>query len=445
MHRAPESSPVFQDGDRWTALGDSITHTGSYHAWIYLYQLTRFPAGALDLVNCGIAGDTAAGALRRLSWDILPTRPTVTTVMFAMNDVGLALYANGSTSSDVLEERRAALNAYQQNMRALVGRLQGAGSRVVLLTPTIFDQTAELPAARQPGVENALAACAEFVQRLGAEMGAVVVDVHEPMLRLNRELQLADPAFTLIGADRMHPGAPGHFAMAYWFLKAQQAPAEVARLAIDGEGARAVVCQNGTVEEIRRPGEHGIAFTWKAEALPFPIDPDFAPALHWVPFMADLNQEILQVTALHPGDYALRIDDMAVGVFSDRELARGVNLAEHPQTPQYQQALDVLRLVQEHRWHGAETLRNLALVEHQTAPAEGQPCTLASIQPLYDRRMEQLRPVQPPGSNLLRVYDLYPQNKPHEPGHRVKLAGLAAEARRAAQPMPRRYELTKIA
>ncbi len=425
-------------------MGDSITHTGSYHTWMWLFHLTRFPTLALDVANCGIAGDTATGAMRRLRWDILSTRPTLATVMFGMNDVGLALYASDADATGLDAKRRAALDAYERNLRALVAALQRADSRVVLLTPSIFDQRAELAAARRPGIDAAMASCAEFVRRLGTETGVAVVDVFQAMLALSDALRGTDPAFTLVGPDRIHPGESGYFTMAWLILKAQGVPAEVSHLAIDAATGALSECRNGVVSDVRGRAAAGVSFTFHAAALPFPIDPSFAGALRWVPFMTELNRETLLVTSLPVGHYVLSIDDSPVGVFSNEEFARGLNLAEQSGTPQYRQALEVLRLVQAHRLHTAETLRNIALVEHQAAPSEGQPYTWAAARLHHQRRLEQLRAVEPVGSNLLRIYDLYPTLKPAEAEHRQHAVGLAAEARRVAQPRAHRYTIARV-
>ena len=87
------SFPVFQSGARWCALGDSITQEGWYHHFVELFYRTRFPARPLQVVNCGIAGDNAAGALKRLRRDCLDANPTVVSVMLGMNDVGWELQA----------------------------------------------------------------------------------------------------------------------------------------------------------------------------------------------------------------------------------------------------------------------------------------------------------------------------------------------------------------
>ena len=115
--RAAAPSPAFQTDDRWAAVGDSITHSGSYHHWIQLYHLTRFPNRPLELANCGISGDSAAGALRRYPWDIAPHRATVATIMLGMNDVTRALYTAEPPTAEVLEKRAAALAAYEAARR----------------------------------------------------------------------------------------------------------------------------------------------------------------------------------------------------------------------------------------------------------------------------------------------------------------------------------------
>ena len=34
---------LFRDGDRVCLIGDSITHSGTFHSHIFLYYATRFP------------------------------------------------------------------------------------------------------------------------------------------------------------------------------------------------------------------------------------------------------------------------------------------------------------------------------------------------------------------------------------------------------------------
>lgn len=56
---------VFKDGETVCFLGDSITHGGRFHSFVYDYYLTRFPERTIRFVNAGVSGDSAGGALGR--------------------------------------------------------------------------------------------------------------------------------------------------------------------------------------------------------------------------------------------------------------------------------------------------------------------------------------------------------------------------------------------
>jgi lysophospholipase L1-like esterase len=434
--------PVFHNHDRWCVIGDSITHSGTYHEWIELYYLTRLPGAVIDVFNCGISGDRAAGGLQRLKWDILPHQPTIASVMFGMNDVERALYTDAPATPEILEKRRAAITRYEENQRALVAALQQAGARVVLFTPSIFDETADETAPHQVGVNEALGECADFVRKLAAETGCALVDFYRPMKLFTEAKQTQDPKFTMVGPDRIHPGPAGHLAMAYLFLKAQQAAADVSRLSLDARTAKVTDAVRGTAENLRAQNG-GFAFTWSERALPFPIDPECAPALEWIPFNRDLNQEVLQVTGLKPGRYALRIDGVDIQTYSSDELASGVNLAVETKTPQYRQALEVLGLMKTRTKLVASTLRSLAHVEHQSAPELAHPVTLEQMKPYLERRLERFK-TNPGAPSTEQGVRNYPVIKAREAESLAEANRLIEQARRVALPRPHEFALTPV-
>ncbi|MGH8018086.1 MAG: SGNH/GDSL hydrolase family protein, partial [Opitutaceae bacterium] len=436
---APE---LFQDGDRWCAIGDSITHTGSYHEWVQLFYLTRYPDRAVTAFNCGISGDTTAGALRRLDWDVLTKRPTVSSVMFGMNDVDRRLYGDTAGDANLEQTRRERIDAYRANLTNLAGLLQKSGSRVILLTPSIFDQTAEGERPKQTGVNDALAECAAIVRELAEQSGASLVDVHALMDRITREQQAKSAAFTLVGPDRAHPGAPGHFIMAYAFLKAQQAAPFVARLYINLESDE-VLADNGTAEDVRKQQDGGLLFTWGARALPFPVDPEIQPALSFVPFTQEFNQEVLQVVGLQRGRYELRVDDSSAGIFTAEQFAAGINLAAIANTPQYVQALDVLRLVKARAELVSDNLRRIAQVEFRVAPDLPRPLTLEQVQPLVNERLSSLEPGAA-NASFRRALELYPQRKESETEALGSADRLARLARLTAQPRSHIYLIRAV-
>jgi hypothetical protein len=105
-----------------------------------------------------------------------------------------------------------------------------------------------------------------------------------------------------------------------------------------------------------------IHFTYLAKASPFPVPNEPRAALDLVPFVADLNQELLIIKGLPPGQHGLWIDDEAVGSFSAEQLATGINLAGNTRTPQYRQAFAVAKANSERHNIESSDLRGMAWI-----------------------------------------------------------------------------------
>jgi lysophospholipase L1-like esterase len=433
-------SAAFSPGDRWAVLGDSITHSGAYHREVELFYLTRLPSAPLDVINCGIAGDTASGAIRRLDWDCLAARPTVVSVMFGMNDVGRQLYAPDQTgpAAETARESRAA--SFEKSLRELTRRLRDAGARVILIQPSPFDDTAQLEKSNLPGCGPALANYAEKIRTLAAELGLATVDFSGPMTALNRAQQARDPRFTLIGPDRVHPGKPGHLVMAYLFLQAQSAPGLVSSITLDAATGRAGPLENAAVSAFAAT-RGSVSFTAIEGALPFPVDPEAASALDLVPFTASLNRQLLRVTGLAPGLHHLAIDGQPVADFPATDLAAGINLANHPNTPQYRQALAV-RATLARKWDATAKLRTLAYGEHTSWPDAPRPLDPAAMSAKIQSRLNASGTANSWVTAQLKLYLDY---KPRQSEFAALAAAALAEARSLAIPRPHRYTLIRIA
>lgn len=79
----------FRTGDIVVFICDSITHFGTYHAIVYDYYLTRFPAEHIRFLQLWNGGVFAIGATACFDWDIAAKRVTAaTTIMLGVNRVG---------------------------------------------------------------------------------------------------------------------------------------------------------------------------------------------------------------------------------------------------------------------------------------------------------------------------------------------------------------------
>ncbi|MGB8170923.1 MAG: SGNH/GDSL hydrolase family protein [Chthoniobacteraceae bacterium] len=433
----------FKAGDTVCFVGDSITHGGTYHSIITLYYATRFPDRKIAAWNCGIGGDRASGITSderyRLNVDILGHKPTVATIMLGMNDIGHTdYYAPGKDAPDVEKKRARSLEVYDEAMQKLVGSLQKSGARLILITPSPYDETTKLPTARPEvaaGANGALGKCAEHVQAWAKQYGAGIVNFHEVMDAIDAREQAKDPAFTIVGPDRVHPGAVGHFVMAYTFLKAQGVPREVATVAIDAKKGKAGAARNCTIGDVKA-GPTNVNFDCTEKALPMVVPDEAKAALALVPFEKELNEEKLVVTGLESGNYELKIDHESVGEYSAVDLAAGVNLAENAKTPQYVQSAAVTKLSKD-RFGVGSRLRTIAAQLYPLSKSKVDVSDATAVEAAMNKRLATAKP--PEDARIKAGLEAFQQ--------REKLASdyeaLGAAIHDAAQPTSHHFALVK--
>jgi lysophospholipase L1-like esterase len=378
---AQENKLILKNGDRVAFIGNSITHSGEFHPDIFLYYATRFPNEKIYFYNCGVSGDAANEILARMDSDVLVNKPTVEAFMVGMNDM-VRGYKNGLVSENTYPP-------YYKYTSEIADRLSKYGCKLILELPSIYDQTSEITPDKMTGVNDALGKCAEYLKSIAPKYNAVVVDYWSILKEINEKEQQKDKKFSIIGNDRVHPGAVGHLVMAYQFLKTTGVPAYVSKMLFDaktGQSIDPVNCEI-TIGNIKK---NAVEFTALEKALPFPVKKEAAPALNLIPFTKDLNQEILQVKNLKKGTYDLLIDGNKVGSWSSDDLANGVNLAENTQTPQYKHALEVMKACDNYR-KAVMDLRSIAFIEYKTLRDYKGPKTDADIRAFFDEKLKNIK------------------------------------------------------
>jgi lysophospholipase L1-like esterase len=434
---------LFQNGDRWTVIGDSITQGGTYYEWVWLYYLTRFPDRKIVVSNAGNSGDSASGGVLRYDWDIHPNKPTVATLMFGMNDVRRENYGVDNVTPEIAATRAAALEDYRKNTTVLARRLKADGARLIFLTPTIYDEHMVTAMHNLTGVNDALGRAGDLLPAIAKETGGTIIDLHHPMDAVNKRIQALDPKLTLVRFDRVHPITVGHFVMAYIFLKAQGAPALVSSITLDASGSKVTESLNATTSNVSF-SNGDLKFTVAEKALPYPTDKEWKPALEWVPFTDELNREMLRVTNLPTGVYQLLIDGAEVQKYDASALAAGVNLALE-NTPQAKLSAHVLELVEQ--WHQllANDIRVIAQFEFWRLGDLPHPISLEAVRPRIDPIMAKLKSsTTHEDAAELNFYERYVAAKPNEAQNQAKLAALVDQIYAANQPQPHVWELKQI-
>jgi hypothetical protein len=369
-------------------------------------------------------------------------KPNVATVLLGMNDVGRTLYGKDKTDEKSRKSQQKAISAYAGNMAKLAEGLKRANVKATYFTPTIYEQNADTGTENLFGCNEGLERCGQEAVKIAEKLGCPVVDVHAAMNLLNNRMQKADPKVTLVGRDRVHPGDVGHFVVAYTILKAQRMPACVSKITV-GVDSNAVLEQDNCKVSNLQADPSAVAFDCLERALPYPVAKPAADALRLVPFQQELNQEILKIDGLAPGEYELRIDGQPVGRYDAQSLKSGVNLAENPKTPQYQQAEKVAKLNSNRHALESGRLRTFAAVQHGfLSHTKVDPNDAAAVKSLMEQRLEKLKGTPYYGYNKAMVEN-YLKYKPAEKATVAEVERAMADMYQANQPKPHRFAITR--
>jgi lysophospholipase L1-like esterase len=454
----------FRKGDKICFVGNSITFNGGFLHEIRAFYATRYPGQRLTILNQGIGGNVAAAVLARMDSDIVVHHPDWCILKLGMNDVQRELYGKAAENiPGVVQKRKAALDLFRKNYEQIIRIFLQHQIKVILQTPTVYDETAVMANEPFTGRNGALRQCAEYVKAFGKKYHLPVVDYWSVLDSITHRVQAVDSTATIIGPDRVHPGPVGHFIMAATFLKEmkmqravsvvelragsvdmrQVGEGQVGRRRV-GEGqvgrrqvgvksdeGSVVRAEHAVVSDVHMGRQGG---SWKCleASLPFPVGRDAEPALGLIPFQQDLNEESLQVRGLEAGHYVLTIDGVEAGRFSSVELGQGIGLSRNASTPQYQQSRQVLRLLQNYyalegkvRWTealavgrvGASKLRDPGAMERYFDQAiqalNDTSAAYKNMRAMKEQYMEEVRKVPASGRRMEEIMDsVYLINKP---------------------------------
>jgi len=255
-------------------------------------------------------------------YDILLWNPTLVIVNWGMND----------------GRRKDGVDYYKTGIVPYVDKILANKIKVVLCSNSPID-IGDPPGTYTDFNKN-FYEMAEFAKELASRKNIPFVDqfhfCHDLWGR-NRQREKPIPVSnqTLVKypSDSVHARGPGQLTMAYIILKTLHAPAEVSYASIDA-GTGKIETRRCVIQDFQAlPEGKGISFTRLDEASPCWINNAGAPGLELVPFHADLNRMTLQVTGLKEGRYALDVEGFRHGVFTNRQLADGINLSENQLSP----------------------------------------------------------------------------------------------------------------
>lgn len=346
--------PLFPAEARIGFVGDSLTRMGFYHRDLSLFYATRYPSRKLFTKSFGMSGNTAAGCVLRHGWDIAPFKADVLTISTGVNDAGIWLYETNSPDKATLTARENAFREHVKSMRRFISMAKENGSLVIVVSPALYDQTAEMEVPKRIGVNDVLRRMMDSDRKIAEAFGCPFIDINTPMMKINEFMQQKNPRYTLVGPDRVHPKEVGHLVMAVAILKAQGVTPTVAEISLDARAREHVMTRNCSIADLRLETDC-VSFNYLAGSLPFPLTKEQSPISEFFDFQNEMNGEFISVANLPQGRYHLSVDGKPVATLSSRQLTEGVNLSIM-RTPQLRQANLVRRLVEKRHLLGQKLL-----------------------------------------------------------------------------------------
>lgn len=377
-------------GDHVVFFGDSITDQRLYTTFVETYAVTRFPTMDVRFTHSGWGGDRVTGGggggiQTRLARDVIAYKPSVVTIMLGMNDGRYRAF--DQQIFDIFS------SGYKGIVKTLKTELPGV--RITAIQPSPYDDVTRAPNFKG-GYNSTLLRYSEFLAELAASEGLQIADLNRPVAAMLVSAKASDAALAeKILPDRVHPGPAGHIVMAEQLLKSWGAPSLVSSVDIDAAKKQVASSQNTTVTEPVFEGS--VAWTQLDASLPMPVDmsdPVMALAVNSSGFMDHLNRQTLRVAGLPAGNHTLLIDGEAVGTYTAKQLADGVNLAA-VETPMWAQATKVHDLtltraaIHNTRW------RNVQVPLEEEKPASIN-ATIAALDKLSEELRQQQRAAAKP-------------------------------------------------
>jgi lysophospholipase L1-like esterase len=192
---------LVKDGQTVAFMGDSITDMGWHSPGGYIHLVVDGLATSgvkITPIPAGVGGNRSTEMLKRIDADVILKKPDWMLLSCGVNDVW-------SRSID--------LDTFKSQITAIVDKVQAAGIKVMILTPTPIGE-----AAKQE-FNDKLPAYVDFMKQLAKERHLPCADIHQAYLDYIATVHQPDNP-NVVTIDGVHPNPDGHLLFAKTILAA---------------------------------------------------------------------------------------------------------------------------------------------------------------------------------------------------------------------------------
>ncbi len=199
----PPAAPIaVAPGQTLLFLGDSITAAEPGYLDVLRQALAQTrPDLDLRLVNAGVPGDTIRDLAARLDRDVLAQHPAWVLICIGAND-----YYRPALAAPAVP-----LAEFADRYRALVARLQEAGSAPILLTIPVVGFASDERTIPDPRAYN------DAIRALAAAADLPLIDVHRAFYEVYERAANYKQTVSL-SSDGLHPNSQGYALIARTLL-----------------------------------------------------------------------------------------------------------------------------------------------------------------------------------------------------------------------------------
>jgi lysophospholipase L1-like esterase len=177
-------------------FGDSITQQGAKGGGYINLLKKQVDSNKFQLLGAGIGGNKVYDLYLRIEEDVISKKPDLVIVYVGINDVWHKLGARTGTDYD----------KYLKFYQAIINKLQAAGSKVVLCTPSVIGEKKE----GSNEVDADLTKYAAGIRELAAKNNLPLCDLRKAFMDYEAKNNPEDKEKGILTTDKVHLNATGN-------------------------------------------------------------------------------------------------------------------------------------------------------------------------------------------------------------------------------------------